>query len=88
MELDQYRKNIERLDNEYKKSLALSLMRRAMIRKMPYSRFNIDWKKIVELRDEELSYQKYKRKRAYHNQSFKYHFLENLKEYNNAVFDN
>ena len=29
-----------------------------------------------------------KRKRAYHNQSFKYHFLDNLKEYNNAIFDN
>lgn len=88
MELDQYRGNIKKLDNEYKQSLALSLMRRAMIRKMPYSRFNINWEKIIELRDEELSYQKYKRKRAYHNQSFKHHFLENLEEYNNAVFDN
>ena len=33
-------------------------------------------------------YQKYKRKRAYHNQSFKHHFLDNVNEYNSAIFDN
>lgn len=87
-ELDLYRKNIEKLECEYKKSIALILLRRAMIRKMPYSRFNIKWDKIVQLRDEEYSYQKYKRKRAYHNQSFKEHFLENINEYNEAIFDN
>lgn len=88
MELDLYRKNIEKLPNLYKKSIAFSLFRRAMIRKMPYSRFNINWEKVVQLRDEKYSYEKYKRKRAYHNQSFKTHFLENVLEYNNAVFDN
>lgn len=87
-ELDLYRKNIEKLDSEYKKALALVLIRRSMIRKMPYSRFNINWEKIVQLRDEEYSYEKYKRRRAYHNQSFKSHFIENLNEYNQAVFDN
>lgn len=87
-ELDLYKENIEKLDCEYKKSLAFSLMRRAMIRKMPYSRFTINWDKIKQLRDEEYSYQKYKRRRAYHNQSFKHHFLENLNEYNKAIFDN
>ena len=87
-ELDLYRKNIELLASEEKKALAFSLMRRAMIRKMPYSRFNIQWNKIEQLRDEEWSYLKYKRKRAYHNISFKEHFLDYLKEYNNAVFDN
>ena len=87
-ELDLYRENINKLSSEYKKALALILMRRAMIRKMPYSRFNINWEKIVELRNEELSYEKYKRKRAYHNQSFKTHFLENINDYNRAVFDN
>jgi adenine-specific DNA-methyltransferase len=86
--LDLYRKNIEKLDSEEKKSLAFSLIRRAMIRKMPYSRFNLNWDKIVQLRDEEYSYEKYKRRRAYHNQSFKFHFLKNLEEYNNAVFNN
>ena len=88
MELDLYRKNIEKLSSKYKKAIALSLLRRSMIRKMPYSRFNINWEKIKQLRDEEYSYKNYKRKRAYHNQSFKYHFLDNLKEYNNAIFDN
>lgn len=87
-ELDRYRENIENFECEYKKSLAYSLMRRAMIRKMPYSRFTINWEKIVQLRDEEYSYQKYKRRRAYHNQSFKEHFIANLNDYNCAVFDN
>ena len=59
-----------------------------MVRKMPYSRFNINWDKIVQLRDEIYSYEKYKRKRAYHNQSFKSHFIENVSEYNRAIFDN
>ena len=59
-----------------------------MIRKMPYSRFNIKWDKIKQLRDEEYSYEKYKRKRAYHNDSFKSHFLQNLNKYNDSVFSN
>lgn len=87
-ELDLYRRNIEKMKCEYKKALAFILLRRAMIRKMPYSRFNIKWDKIVQLRDEEYSYKKYGRKRAYHNQSFKEHFYENLSEYNEAIFDN
>ncbi len=88
MELDLYHANIEKLKNPYKSSLAYLLIRRAMIRKMPYSRFTIPWKKIVQLRDEDYSYLKYGRKRAYHNQTFKDHFLENLNDYNNAIFDN
>jgi len=88
MELDQYRKNIEGLGSPYKRALALVLLRRAMIRKMPYSRFDIPWKNVVKLRDEEFSYKNYGRRRAYHNLSFKEHFLDNLNEYNNAIFDN
>lgn len=88
MELDLYRKNIEKLDCEFKKSLAFSLIRRSMIRKMPYSRFNINWEKIVQLRDEAYSYEKYKRKRSYHNQSFRHHFIHNLEAYNQSIFDN
>ncbi len=87
-ELDSYRKNIDLLSNNYKKAMALILMRRAMIRKMPYSRFNIKWDKVEQLRDEEYSYKHYKRKRAYHNESFRKHFLNDLEEYNLAVFDN
>ena len=88
MELDLYRKNIDKLPSNHKKALALILLRRAMIRKMPYSRFNILWKKVVQLRDEDFSYKYYKRKRAYHNQSLKHHFLENLDSYNTSIFDN
>lgn len=88
MQLDLYRSNIDKLDNQYKQALAFILLRRAMIRKMPYSRFNLDWDKIQLLRDENYSYCKYKRKRAYHNLTFKEHFLDNLEDYNNAVFDN
>jgi len=88
MELDQYRDNIRRLSSAYKKGLAYSLLRRAMIRKMPYSRLNVPWDNIVQLRDEEYSYNKYYRRRAYHNLSFKQHILDNLDEYNDAVFDN
>ncbi len=89
MELDQYWDNINKnITNPYKKSLAISLLRRAMIRKRPYSRFNVLWKKVVQLRDEDFSYKKYKRKRAYHNESFKSHFLDEVDTYNRAIFDN
>ena len=88
MELDQYHANIQALSSEYKAALAFTLMRRAMIRKMPYSRFTIPWDKIKQLRDEEYSYEKYKRKRAYHNESFQHHFVHSLKAYNEAIFDN
>lgn len=88
-DLDMIRANIsKKIRGRYKKAMAFALMRRAMIRKMPYSRFTIQWNKVKELRDEDLSYAKYGRKRHYHNQSFKFHFEDNLQEYNDAVFDN
>lgn len=71
-----------------KKFLFQALIRRAMIRKLPYSRMNLDWKNITKLRDEEYSYKKYKRRRAYHNQSFYHHMNKSLESYNMAVFDN
>lgn len=77
----------DKLDDE-KKYLFLALIRRAMIRKIPYSRMNVPWDQIVKLRDEEYSYRKYKRRRAYHNKTFKEHILDNIKEYNDSVFDN
>lgn len=88
MELDLYRTNILNINNEYKQALAFSLIRRAMIRKMPYSRFNLTWDKITLLRNEEYSYMKYKRRRAYHNLSFYQHFMNEVQSYNNAIFDN
>lgn len=72
----------------YEKKLFLALLRRAMIRKLPYSRMNVPWNQIVKLRDEEYSYMKYKRKRAYHNYTFEVHMRDNLKNYNDSVFDN
>ncbi len=68
------------------KYMMLALIRRAMIRKLPYSRMNVPWDQIQKLRDEDYSYMKYKRKRAYHNQSFESHMRENIEEYNNAIF--
>lgn len=73
---------------EYEKSLFLALLRRAMIRKIPYSRMNIRWDQIKKFRDEEYSYKKYKRRRAYHNKTFSYHIEDYLDQYNKAVFDN
>jgi adenine-specific DNA-methyltransferase len=86
--LDNIRENIEYLKNDYKKALAFASMRRAMIRKMPYSRFNIPWNLIKKLRDEELSYKRWGRKRAYHNLPFQSHFIESVKMYNEGVFNN
>ena len=87
-ELDLYRENIISNFKGYKKYLAFSLLRRSMIRKMPYSRFNIKWEKVKQLRDEEYSYLKYKRKRAYHNESISEHLYKNLENYNNSIFSN
>lgn len=70
------------------KYLFLSLLRRAMIRKIPYSRMNIKWEEIQKFRDEEYSYKMYKRRRAYHNQTFLFHIKDNLNQYNNSIFDN
>ncbi|RTX83349.1 DNA methyltransferase, partial [Staphylococcus piscifermentans] len=72
----------------YEKYLFQSLIRRAMIRKLPYSRMNVPWKSIIKLRDEDYSYEKYGRKRAYHNESFSSHIKKNIENYNASVFDN
>lgn len=80
--------NFSKTLKSYKKYIFFSLLRRAMIRKIPYSRMNIKWEEIIKLRDEEYSYLKYKRRRAYHNKTFFYHILDNLESYNNSIFDN
>lgn len=78
----------EKIENEYERYMFLALIRRAMIRKLPYSRMNVPWNQIQKLRDEDYSYKKYKRRRAYHNYTFEKHIRDNLENYNNAVFDN
>lgn len=80
--------NYSKTLNGYEYFIFLSLLRRAMIRKLPYSRMCIKWEEIVKFRNEELSYKKYGRRRAYHNISFLEHILDNLNSYNQAVFDN
>lgn len=72
----------------YRKYFFQALIRRAMIRKLPYSRMNVNWDNIKKLRNEEYSYKKYGRKRAYHNVSFSDHMRASLEEYQAAVFDN
>ena len=72
----------------YEMYIFKALIRRAMIRKIPYSRMNVNWNNIIKLRDEEYSYRKYKRRRAYHNKSFSYHMLKDLSSYNDAIFNN
>ena len=78
----------EKIEDEYERYMFLALIRRAMIRKLPYSRMNVPWNQIQKLRDEDYSYKKYKRRRAYHNYTFEKHIRDNLENYNNAVFDN
>lgn len=72
----------------YKKYIYLSLIRRSMVRKIPYSRLNVKWEEIQKFRDEEYSYRKYGRCRHYHNIPFIEHIKLNLEEYNNAIFSN
>lgn len=78
----------EKIESEYEKYIFLALIRRAMIRKLPYSRMNVPWEQIKKLRDEEYSYERYKRRRAYHNYTFERHIRDNIQNYNDAVFDN
>lgn len=74
--------------NDYKNYMFLALLRRAMIRKIPYSRMNVKWEEIQKLRDEVYSYAKYGRYRHYHNIPFLEHIEKNMDEYNSSVFDN
>jgi len=73
---------------DYEKYIFLALLRRAMIRKLPYSRMNVKWEKIAQLRDEDYSYRMYGRRRAYHNESFTKHMIDGLEDYNQSIFDN
>lgn len=86
--LDKVRTSIDFLNDDYRKALAFTSIRRAMIRKMPYSRFNIPWGLIKMLRDEKISYERWGRKRSYHNEPFGKHVKDSINAYNSAVFDN
>lgn len=74
--------------SNYKYFIFLALLRRAMIRKIPYSRMNIKWEEIKKFRDENYSYAKYGRYRHYHNIPFVEHIKQAMEEYNNSIFNN
>ena len=80
-----YLVNVSEKIPSYKKFLFLALLRRAMIRKIPYSRMNVKWEEIQKFRDEEYSYRKYGRYRHYHNIPFIEHIKSNMVKYNQAV---
>lgn len=80
--LDSFRSNVERLDNEYKKALALTVMCRSMTRKVTMGHF---------AHTQALAYAsdpaRIKRNRSL-IRPLKELFLELLPEYNAAIFDN
>ena len=80
--LDNYRANISKLKNKYKEALAISIMNRAMQRKIIMGHFAhtkaIDYANNPE---------RVKRNRSI-SRPIKDLFLEILNDYNNAVFDN
>lgn len=80
--LDSFRSNIGRLENEYKKALAFSIINRAMTRKVTMGHF-AHTQALVYAADTE----RIKRNRSL-IRPLKDIFLELVGEYNNAVFDN
>ena len=79
---------VARTLSSYKKYMFLALLRRAMIRKIPYSRMNVKWEEIKKFRDEEYSYKKYGRYRHYHNIPFEEHIKLNVEKYNSSLINN
>lgn len=80
--LDSFRSNVELLPSEYKKALSLSIMNRAMTRKVTMGHF-AHTQAIVYASDPA----RIKRNRSL-IRPIKDIFLDLLQEYNNAVFDN
>ncbi|MBP3298620.1 MAG: DNA adenine methylase [Muribaculaceae bacterium] len=80
--LDAFRSNIDRLENEYKKSLAFSIINRAMTRKVTMGHF-AHTQALVYASDPE----RIKRNRSL-IRPLKEIFMDLVMGYNNAVFDN
>jgi DNA adenine methylase len=73
--LDNARANVELLDNEYKKSLALSALVRACMKRRPRGIFTFTGERYNDgRRDMQID--------------LKQHFVENIEAFNKAVFDN
>lgn len=80
--IDSFRGNVERLDNEYKKALALAVMCRSMTRKVTMGHFAHTQALIYAANPSRV-----KRNRSL-IRPLKDIFLELLPEYNAAIFDN
>ena len=80
--LDSFRSNIDRLDNEYKKALAFSIINRAMTRKVTMGHFAHTQALVYAASPERV-----KRNRSL-VRPLQELFLELVAEYNQAVFDN
>lgn len=73
--LDQVRSNIELLENEYKKALAISALTRACMKKRPRGIFTFIGHRYDDGRKDI-------------RKSLKDHFIDNIHDFNNAVFNN
>ena len=73
--LDQVRANIELLDNEYKKSIALASLSRACVKKRPRGIFTFVGHRYDDGRKDLRN-------------TLKEHFIKNVRIFNGAVFDN
>lgn len=73
--LDQVRANIELLENEYKRALAISALTRACMKKRPRGIFTFIGHRYDDGRKDI-------------RKSLKDHFIDNIRDFNNAVFDN
>jgi DNA adenine methylase len=73
--LDQIRANIELLDNDFKKSIAISALTRACMKKRPRGIFTFIGHRYDDGRKDI-------------RKSLKDHFVENIYSFNNAVFNN
>ena len=73
--LDQIRANIDLLENEFKKSLAISALTRACMKKRPRGIFTFIGHRYDDGRKDI-------------RKSLKDHFIDNIYNFNNAVFDN
>ena len=72
--LDRVRSNIESLDNEYKKSIALSALIRSCVKKRPRGIFTFVGQRYNDGRQDMKS-------------SLKEHFINNIEIFNSAVFE-
>lgn len=73
--LDQVRANIELLDNEFKKAIAISALTRACMKKRPRGIFTYIGHRYDDGRKDI-------------RKSLRNHFIDNVQSFNNAVFDN